>query len=101
MAYKLVNSSGVGYTASTDAAKGGAAVLAFANDKKLKNSERDQSKTINNLYCVLPAMNTQREYSFLSRFAGNILFADLSITHPSSIPLITLSSFSGVMEFYN
>ncbi|MCX5799268.1 MAG: hypothetical protein NTU90_06890 [Proteobacteria bacterium] len=37
MAYKLVNSSGVGYTASTDAAKGGAAVLAFANDKKLKN----------------------------------------------------------------
>jgi predicted methyltransferase len=32
-----VNSSGVGYIASTDAAKGGAAVLAFANDKKLKN----------------------------------------------------------------
>jgi len=37
MAYKSVNSSGVGYIASTDAAKGGAAVLAFANDKKLKN----------------------------------------------------------------
>jgi hypothetical protein len=46
MAYKLVNSSGVGYTASTDAAKGGAAVLALTNDKKLKNKVKKLLLTI-------------------------------------------------------
>jgi uncharacterized membrane-anchored protein YitT (DUF2179 family) len=46
MAYKLVNSSGVGYIANTEAAKGGAAVLAFANDKKLKNKVKKLLLTI-------------------------------------------------------
>ena len=53
MAYKLVNSSGVGYIASTDAAKGGAAVLAFANDKKLKNKVKKLLLTIEDVTLIL------------------------------------------------